>query len=101
VLVQVPGYTIGVLDGVRPGVLFLSVVPIGIVGRRHAGTFYDQVIGAVRPGLVISVHWDNFTEPASGDLVPLSGEIAAKFDGLLARLRKDGIRFGITQGYQP
>ena len=32
--------------------------------------------------------------------MPLSGEIAAKFDGLLARLRKDGIRFGMTQGYQ-
>jgi hypothetical protein len=46
------------------------------------------------------VHWDNFTEPASGDLVPLSGEIPAKSGGLLARLRRDGIRFGMTQGYQ-
>jgi hypothetical protein len=39
VLVPVPSYTIGVLDGVRTEMLFLSVVPIGIVDRRHAGTF--------------------------------------------------------------
>jgi len=32
--------------------------------------------------------------------VPFSGEIPAKSGGLLARLRRDGIRFGMTQGYQ-
>ena len=100
VLVQVPSYVIGVLDEVRAEVLFLSVVPIGIGGRRHTDTFYDQIIGAVKPQLVIPVHWDNFTEPVTGDLVPLSAEIPAKFDDLLARLRKDGIGFGIMQGYQ-
>jgi hypothetical protein len=81
-------------------VLFLCVVPIGIVGRRHPGTFYGQAVGAVRPGLVTPCTGDDFTEPASGDLVPLSGEIPAKSGGLLARLRRDGIRFGMTQGYQ-
>ena len=68
--------------------------------RRHTDTFYDQIIGAVRPQLVIPVHWDNFTEPVSDDLGPLSAEIPAKFDDLRARLQKDGISFGIMQGYQ-
>ena len=99
-LVQVPSYVIGVLEEVRAEILFLSVVPIGIGGRRRTDAFYDQIIGVVKPQLVIPVHWDNFTEPVSGDLVPLSAEIPAKFDDLLARLQKDGIGFGIMQGYQ-
>ena len=100
ILVQVPSYIIGVLDDVRADVLFLSTVPVGHDSRRHTDTFYDQIVGMVKPRLVIPVHWDNFTEPASGDLVPLSTDVPDKFDYLIGRLNADGIRFGIMQGYQ-
>ena len=39
-------------------------------------------------------------EPVSTDLVTLGPDIPAKFDDLRARLDRDGIRFGIMQGYQ-
>jgi L-ascorbate metabolism protein UlaG (beta-lactamase superfamily) len=100
ILVQVPSYVIGVLDDVRADVMFLSVVPIRHVDRRHTDTFYDQTIGNVRPRLVVPVHWDDFMEPAGPDLVPLGDEIPAKFDDLLERLKRDNIAFGIMQGLQ-
>jgi L-ascorbate metabolism protein UlaG (beta-lactamase superfamily) len=98
ILVQVPGYIIGVLDQVRADVLFLSTVPIGAVSPRHTDTFYDQIVGRVRPRLVIPVHWDNFLLPGSGDLPPLGQDVPAKFDYLIGRLNADGIQFGIMQG---
>ena len=99
-LVQVPSYVIGVLDDVDADVLFLSVVPIGHGSPRHTDTFYDQVVRAVRPRLVVPAHWDSFFEPFSADLTPLSPDVSAKFDYLLERLGADGIRFGIMQGSQ-
>ncbi|MFC6593348.1 MBL fold metallo-hydrolase [Kitasatospora paranensis] len=100
ILVQVPSYVVGVLDDVRADVMFLSVIPIGHVDRRHTDTFYDQTIGNVRPRLVVPVHWDDFMEPAAPGLVPLGDEIPAKFDDLLERLERDNIAFGIMQGMQ-
>ncbi|MEY9951848.1 MBL fold metallo-hydrolase [Leifsonia sp. EB34] len=100
ILVQVPGYIIGVLDQVRADVLFLSTVPIGAVSARHTDTFYDQIVGNVRPSLVVPVHWDDFLQPVSADLPTLGGDVPAKFDYLIERLNRDGIRFGIMQGNQ-
>lgn len=100
VLVQVPGYIIGVLDNVRVDVLFLSVIPIGATSQRHTDTFYDQIIGTVKPRLVIPLHWDDFFQPVTADLPPLSADIPSKFDYLIDRLRADGIQFGIMQGHQ-
>ena len=100
VLVQVPNYVIGVLDDVRADVLFLSVVPIGVKDRRHTDTFYAQIIGKVHPRLVVPVHWDDFTQPASADLPTIGDDVPAKLQDLRERCDRDGIRLGIMQGFQ-
>lgn len=87
------------LDGIRADVAFLSVGSLGSQKREFMNAFYDQTIGTTKPSLVIPVHWDIFFGPLSDELQAMP-DVPAAFDFLIERLKADGIRFGIVQGYQ-
>jgi L-ascorbate metabolism protein UlaG (beta-lactamase superfamily) len=63
----------GLMAGVRADVVFLG---IGGLGRRSAGSIRDYWREIVRPaeaGLVIPIHWDDFTKPLGRGLEPGAG----------------------------
>jgi L-ascorbate metabolism protein UlaG (beta-lactamase superfamily) len=91
----------GALDKVRADVLFLGTAGMGIYKKEFRDEVYDQTVGKVRPRLVVPLHWDSFFDPLSEKLqFPIVGDGPGGFDYLIGRLKKDGIRFGIMQGYQ-
>ena len=90
-------YRPGSLDGVKADVLFLSTATLGIQTEKFREDYYENTAGRLRPQLVIPIHWDNFFLPLSDELTGLGG---TSFGFLERRLKKDGIRFGILQGFQ-
>lgn len=93
------GHVEGALDGVRADVAFLSVGALGLQTDAYRDAFYANTVGKVKPKLVVPVHWDNFFAPLSDELPGFAGT-AVSFDFLIKRLKADGIRFGILQGFQ-
>ena len=74
---------------------------MGIYKKDFQDAVYDQTVGKVRPRLVVPLHWDSFFDPLSDKLqFPIVGDGPGGFDYLIGRLKKDGIKFGIMQGYQ-
>lgn len=92
-------YSDGALDKVRADVLFLSVGALDLQTDAFRDTFYDNTVKKVRPRLVIPVHWDDFFTPLTDNLEGW-GRFWLSFDFLIGRLKADGIRFGILQGFQ-
>ena len=85
----------------RVDVLFLGTAGMGIYKKDFQDAVYDQTVGKVQPRLVVPLHWDSFFDPLSDKLqFPIVGDGPGGFDYLIGRLKKDGIKFGIMQGYQ-
>ena len=88
-------YIEGALDNVRADVFFLATVTLGTQDQSVREAFCDQTVGAVRPTLVIPIHWDNFFLPLHECLEPLDAkDVSAGFDFLIGRLSADRITFG-------
>ncbi len=85
------------LEGVKADVLFLSTATLGIQTEKFREDYYDNTVGRLRPELVIPIHWDNFFLPLGDELKGLGG---TSFGFMERRLQRDGIRFGILQGFQ-
>ncbi len=92
-------YVEGALDKIRADVVFLSVGSLDAQTDEFRNAFYDQTVGKVKPKLVIPIHWDSFFLPLN-DRLEAMGDVSVSFDFLLKRLKTDGIRFGILQGFQ-
>lgn len=93
----------GALDGVRADVLFLGTAQLGRQDAAFRDRFYAQTVGAVRPTLVVPIHWDDFFAPLTERLVAphrFVDDLPAGFAYLIGRLAADGIRFGLMQGFQ-
>ena len=93
----------GELTGVTADVAFLGIGALGTQNRKFRDFYYAQTVGAVKPKLVVGVHWDNFFQPLSDklELMPkLADDVPAGFDDLIARTKADKIEFGLMQGFQ-
>jgi L-ascorbate metabolism protein UlaG (beta-lactamase superfamily) len=94
-------YLPGALDGLRAEVVFLGTATLGHQDAAFRDAFYRESVGAVRPDLVVPVHWDNFFLPLAERLELLNtDDIPAGFDFLIDRLGADGIGFGLMRGFQ-
>jgi L-ascorbate metabolism protein UlaG (beta-lactamase superfamily) len=92
----------GERDNDRADVLFLGTAGLGMQTDAFRRTYYEQTVAKLRPKLVVPIHWDNFFRPLSDRLEPPGkpiDDLPAGFDFLTGRLKADGIRFGIMQGY--
>lgn len=95
-------YIEGELDKVKADVVFLGVGTLGKQPREHQTALYDNTVKKVKPQLVVPIHWDNFFLPLGEKLEPLGvglDDVPAAFDFLLERLKADGAKFGVLQGY--
>ncbi|HET6434975.1 MAG TPA: hypothetical protein VFG18_04635 [Xanthomonadaceae bacterium] len=89
----------GALDHVNADVLFLATESLAGQSDFFRDLYYRQTVGQVHPELVIPLHWDDASQPSGRMLAP-ADDTPAAFDFLIARLKQDGIRFGLLQGYQ-
>ena len=98
--------TNAVKDGLKDqtaDVAFLGAATLGKQDKAFRDFYYAQTVGAVKPKLVVPIHWDDFFKPLGDKLEPFGkpiDDIPAGFDDLIARLKKDQIEFGLMQGYQ-
>jgi L-ascorbate metabolism protein UlaG (beta-lactamase superfamily) len=99
VLVNAGGsYIEGARDGLKVDAVFLTTAVLSAQPGAFQAAFYKETIGAVRPKLVVPIHWDNFMTPLTDHLEP-QFDPADGWDPMIRRCRADGIRFGILQGY--
>jgi L-ascorbate metabolism protein UlaG (beta-lactamase superfamily) len=96
-----PNFVEGALDSLSADVLFLGLAIVSKQGPEWRDQFYDEIVGALSPALVIPIHWDNFFEPVSDELVMLPsmvGEPDKDFDFFIEKTKADNIDFKILQG---
>lgn len=93
----------GELAGVKADAVFLGTATLGKQDRKFRDFYYEQTVAAVKPKLVVPIHWDDFFHPLTDKLEPFAkpiDDLPAGWDDLIARLKKDKIEFGLLQGYQ-
>ena len=91
------------LKGITADAAFLGTATLGKQDQTFRDFYYEQTVAAVKPKLVVPIHWDDFFQPLTGKLEPFAkpiDDLPAGFDDLIARLKKDKIEFGLLQGYQ-
>jgi L-ascorbate metabolism protein UlaG (beta-lactamase superfamily) len=93
----------GELTGVTADVAFLGIGSLGNQNKKFRDFYYEQTVGAVKPKLVVGIHWDNFFQPLSDklELMPkLADDVPGAVDDLITRTKADKIEFGLMQGFQ-
>lgn len=96
-------YIEGALDDIRADVMFLG---IGVLGKQESTfqhTYYEQTVGKVQPKLIIPIHWDDFNQPLTDNLVALpkfADSTKKGLDFIIQRTKADKIDFQILQGFQ-
>ena len=96
-----PNYIEGVLDSLKADVLFIGIATVAAQPMPWQEKYYEQTIGKLKPALVIPLHWDDFLQPVSGNLVMLPRLVDASekdFDFFINKTRADKIDFKILQG---
>jgi L-ascorbate metabolism protein UlaG (beta-lactamase superfamily) len=96
-----PNYVVGALDSLRADVLFIGIATVTYHPESWQEMYYGQTVGKLKPGLVIPLHWDDFFEPISDNLVMLprlAGSSEKDFDFFINKTKADKIDFRILQG---
>ncbi|MBK7149231.1 MAG: MBL fold metallo-hydrolase [Bacteroidetes bacterium] len=94
-------YIAGALDTLRADVLLLGTGALARQPEAFKAEYYQHTVGALKPRVVIPLHWDNFLRPVSDNLEMMPGWMdhpAESFDYLIAKTKADGIAFKILQG---
>ena len=61
----------GSFAGYDADVVFLAVGALSKQPRQYQDRYWDDVVGAIGARRVLPIHWDDFSRPLSGKLVPL------------------------------
>jgi L-ascorbate metabolism protein UlaG (beta-lactamase superfamily) len=92
----------GALEGVRAEVVMLSVARLARQPHAFRKALYAQV-AAVRPRLLVPLHWDNFFRPLGTGLAWMPGlldDARAAVDYLEERARRDGMEVRVLDGFE-
>ena len=57
------GYVEGRLDDVTADVVYLGVGGVGIPGKDHVASYFEEIVKATGAGCARPVHWDDFNRP--------------------------------------
>lgn len=83
------------LDEIRTDVLYLGIGALGAQTQQFREDYWHHVVDAVRPSLILPVHWDDFGRPLSRELRPLPafmGRFATSHAFLQRKTRENGQR---------
>ncbi len=95
-------YLPNALDSLNADVLFLGIGLLHPNGEAFEQAYYRQTVGAVKPSLVIPIHWDNFFIPLRPPLLPnpYPDEVKGALDFLLQQTAKDSIDLQMLDAFQ-
>lgn len=96
-----PNFIEGALDSLKADVVFIGIATITKQTPEWQAKFYEQTVGALKPTLVIPLHWDDFFHPISKHLVFLPrfvSDTPKDFDYFIKKTKTDTIDFKILQG---
>lgn len=88
------GFRPGMLSGKRADVAYLGVGTLGKQSERFQDDYWSETVQATGARRVIPIHWDDFTKPLSGPLVPMP-YVADDFRKSLRVLADRGGRDGV------
>ncbi|MFJ8914676.1 MBL fold metallo-hydrolase [Amycolatopsis sp. NPDC102389] len=86
-------------DGLDVDVLYLGVGVLGAQSARFQNDYWHHTVEAVRPGLVIPVHWDHFGRPLDEKSRPMP-RILDKFAETRELLARKSAESGIPVRFQ-
>jgi L-ascorbate metabolism protein UlaG (beta-lactamase superfamily) len=98
-----PNYVEAALDTTRADVVFMGTATVAGHPAPWPEKYYEQTIGKLKPSLLVPLHWDDFFEPLSANLVMLPRLVDAgnkDFDFFISKTSADKIDFKILQGTQ-
>jgi len=96
-----PNFIPGALDSLNADALFLGVALITKQDSSWTNDFYRENVTALKPSLLVPLHWDDFFEPVSDHLLMLPivmANVDDDFDYMIERTKADGIKFKLLQG---
>jgi len=90
------------LDTLPVDVLFLGIGLLHPNGKEFEQAYYQQTVMAVKPRLVIPVHWDNFFKPLRVPLTfnPFPDKVEGALDFLISQTAKDSIALQLLDAFQ-
>ncbi len=94
------GFRPGMLTGHRADVAYLG---IGTLGKRDESfmlRYWEETVAAVGARLVVPIHWDDFTKPATKPLVPMPrpvDDLDRSLCFLYGQADRDGVRLRLPR----
>lgn len=96
-----PNFIEGALDSLHADVLFLGIATVTKHPEDWQTKFYQHTVGALKPSVLVPLHWDNFLQPMSDhlEMLPRFANTGEKdFDYFIKKLDADHIDFKVLQG---
>jgi L-ascorbate metabolism protein UlaG (beta-lactamase superfamily) len=98
------GWEDGALAGRRADVVLLGVAGLGTREPEYTERYLAEVVDAVRPRLVVPIHWDDFSRPLTEPLVPLPrffDDVGLTMRRLSDSLASRGVRMALLPTFEP
>ena len=57
------GYAEGALAGTAADVVYLGIGGLGSLGKDHAASYFNEIVGPTGARCVVPIHWDDFSLP--------------------------------------
>lgn len=98
------GFRPGMLTGRTANTAFLG---IGTLGKRDAAfinRYWRETVQAVGASVVVPIHWDDFTKPATTSLVPmprLADDLDRSLRFLRERAAEEGVQVRLPRVWEP
>lgn len=98
------GFVSGALAGHRADVVYLGVGQLGLLSEEYMTDYWNEVVRAVGPRLVVLIHWDDFFRPLTEPMraLPYAADDLDASMRVLGRLAAgDGIPLHLPTVWQP
>jgi len=65
-------YIPNMFNGIHADVIFLSIGSLGTQKGKFVNAYWNEVVAATEPAVVVPIHWDDFFRPLDQPLIPMS-----------------------------
>lgn len=94
----------GTLTGRRADVVLLGIAGLATREPEYTERYLGEVVDAVRPRLVVPIHWDDFSRPLTEPLVPLPrllDDVGLTMRRLADHLASRRVRMAVLPTFEP
>lgn len=97
------GFRPGMLTGHRADVAYLGIGTLGKQDDDFMHRYWDETVTAVGARLVVPIHWDDFTKPATKPLLPmprLADDLDRSLRFLNGQAQRDDVRVRLPRTWE-